>query len=159
MFSLLSLTTSTIIILLNLFCVDSRVQQFRVARHQYFGDKTTSVDHKTNEKNEKRNLDEPFKYFGSPAEKIRATPTPPPRPTFSPYIVHMSLAAFLIYFCILREENDVDELLNRDLFDHFGEESSRLKKAYDYNIKNNLPTSEIVNRLREIGAPVPPSMR
>lgn len=66
---------------------------------------------------------------------------------------------FLIYFTVLREENDTDDLLKRDLYDHFGEEASRLKKAYDYNIKNNLPTTEIVNRLRDIGAPVPPSMR
>lgn len=100
-----------------------------------------------------------MKYFGTEVEKIRATPKPPPRPTYSPYIVNISLMAFLLYFCMLREENDTDELLKRDLFDHFGDEASRLKKAYDYNIKHNLPTSEILSRLREIGAPVPPGMR
>lgn len=106
-----------------------------------------------------RDPDEPLQYFGTEVEKIRATPAPPPRPEYSPYIVHVSLMAFLIYFCMLREENDIDDLLKRDLFDHFGEEASRLKKAYDYNIKHNLPTTEIVNRLRELGAPVPPTMR
>lgn len=98
----------------------------------------------------------PMEFFGSAAEKVRVTPVPPHRPKYSPWIVHFSLASFLIYFCILREENDVDELLKRDLYDHFGEEASRLKKAFDYNRKHNLPTQEIVNRLREIGAPVPP---
>lgn len=103
-----------------------------------------------------RDPDEPLKYFGSPAEKYRATPQAPDRPYYSPHIVYVSLIAFLVYFCILRESNDTDELLSRDLFDHWGEEASRLKKAYDYNIKHNLPTSEIVNRLRELGCPVPP---
>lgn len=106
-----------------------------------------------------RDPDEPLQYFGTEVEKIRSTPAPPPRPEYSPYIVHVSLMVFLIYFCMLREENDIDDLLKRDLFDHFGEEASRLKKAYDYNIKHNLPTTEIVNRLRELGAPVPPTMR
>lgn len=102
--------------------------------------------------------EKPISFFGSSAEQIRATPVAPVRPTYSPYIVHFSLATFLFYFLYLREENDIDDLFRRDLYDHFGEEASRLKKAYDYNRKNNLPTHEIVNRLREIGAPVPPQM-
>lgn len=134
-------------------CVDYRFQRLGVQRFRNVGNEASLKNP------QRKNLDEPLKYFGSPAEKIRATPAPPPRPEYSPYIVHVSLAAFLIYFCILREENDIDDLLKRDLFDHFGEEASRLKKAYDYNIKHNLPTQEIVNRLREIGAPVPPGMR
>lgn len=101
----------------------------------------------------------PILFFGSGADKIRATPVAPQlRATYSPYIVNFSLAVFLIYFLYLREENDIDDLFKRDLYDHFGEEASRLKKAYDYNMKHNLPTSEIVNRLREIGAPAPPQM-
>lgn len=109
--------------------------------------------------NASQNINDPFKYFGSKAEEVRATPQPPPHPEYSPYIISASLAVFMIYFCILREENDIDESLGRDLFDHFGDESSRLKKAYDYNIKHKLPTHEIVSRLREIGAPVPPGMK
>lgn len=104
-------------------------------------------------------MDEPYKYFGSQAEKFRSTPQAPPHPEYSPYIISLSLSVFMAYFCIFRDENDIDELLGRDLFDHFGDEASRLKKAYDYNIKHNLPTHEIISRLREIGAPVPPGMR
>lgn len=101
----------------------------------------------------------PILFFGSGADKIRATPAAPQvRATYSPYIVNFSLAVFLIYFLYLREENEIDDLFKRDLYDHFGEEASRLKRAYDYNMKHNLPTSEIVNRLREIGAPVPPQL-
>lgn len=107
--------------------------------------------------NEEQDFDKPFKYFGSEAEQIRSSPAPPSdQPEYSPYIIAISLVVFMGYFCIFREENDIDELLGRDLFDHFGEEASRLKKAYDYNIKHNLPTHEIVSRLREIGAPTPP---
>lgn len=110
--------------------------------------------------NEKHSDDDdpnkPILFFGSAAEQIRATPIAPERPYYTPYIVNISLMVFLIYFCILREENDIDEILGRDLYENFGDEAARLKKAYDYNIKNNLPTAEIVNRLREIGAPAPP---
>lgn len=122
---------------------------------------TTAASHSSRNysTNNPQNLDEPFKYFGSQAEKIRATPEPPPHPEYSPYIVSISLMVFMTYFCILREENDLDEHLGRDLFDNFGDEASRLKKAYDYNIKHQLPTHEIVSRLREIGAPVPPNMK
>lgn len=107
------------------------------------------------QKNTSESLNEPLKYFGSNAEKIRATPEAP-NAEYTPFIVSASLAIFLIYFCILRESNDIDEKLGRDLYDHFGYEASRLKKTYDYNIKHQLPTQEIVDRLREIGAPVPP---
>lgn len=127
----------------------------RCIKYRNFGKTTTN---QTVEKGV-RNVEEPTKYFGSANEKIRATPKLEERPTYSPHIVHVSLIVFLAYFLIFREENDTDELFKRDLYDHFGEEASRLKKAYDYNIKNNLPTREIVERLREIGAPVPPNRR
>lgn len=109
--------------------------------------------------NKSQNSNEAYKYFGSDAEKIRAFPeTPTDADDNKQYIILVSLVVFMIYFFILRESNDIDEALGRDLFDHFGPEASRLKKAYDYNIKNNLPTEEITNRLREIGAPVPPGI-
>lgn len=107
------------------------------------------------QKNTSESQNEPLKYFGSNAEKIRATPVAP-NAEHTPLIVGVSMAVFMIYFCILRESNDIDELLGGDLYDHFGYEASRLKKTYDYNIKHQLPTQEIVDRLREIGAPVPP---
>lgn len=107
--------------------------------------------------NDAQNLNKPYPYFGTDAEKIRATPVPPHADApHKPLIVGISLAVFLIYFCILRESNDIDEQLGADLHDHFGYEASQLKKTYDYNIKHQLPTQEIVSRLREIGAPVPP---
>lgn len=115
-------------------------------------------DSKQNE--EDFDANQPLKFFGSNAESWRGAETRSGRlklaPKYQPEIVSISVIVFLIYFCYLREENEVDEKLKRDLYDHWGEEASRLKKAYDYNIKNNLPTAEILNRLREIGAPAPP---
>lgn len=81
-----------------------------------------------------------------------------PKHEYHPFITMFSVACFMIYFCILREENETDDLFRKDFYDHFGEngEATQLKKAYDYNIKNNLPVTEIVRRLRDIGAPIPP---
>lgn len=60
----------------------------------------------------------------------------------------------MVYFCILREENDIDEAMGRSYHEQFGYEAAQLKKAYDYNIQHNLPTYEIKDRLQELGVPV-----
>ena len=38
-------------------------------------------------------------------------------PAYQPYIVIASMTVFLVYFLMLREENDMDEELDRSLFD------------------------------------------
>jgi hypothetical protein len=40
---------------------------------------------------------------------------PNERVWYTPFVVSTSIAVFLIYFCILREENDIDELIYRPL--------------------------------------------
>lgn len=68
----------------------------------------------------------------------------------------------MVYFFILREENDIDERMKLSYHEHLGYEVGQLKKAYDYNIKHNLPTTEIVQRLEELEVPVsfePPRRR
>lgn len=114
----------------------------------------------TEQKNLKKspNPDEAYEYFGSEAEKLRATPKTQKSDEYKSYIVGGSMLVFMLYFFILREPNDLDDAMERDLYDHFGPEVSRLKKAYDYNIQHNLPTAEITNRLRQLGAPVPPTV-
>lgn len=63
--------------------------------------------------------DKPFEYIGSNAETYTSyasrTQYYTDWPSYQPIVVVASLAAFLIYFCILREENDIDELMYRDL--------------------------------------------
>lgn len=92
----------------------------------------------------------------SQGERLEAIHQRPHNADTKAYVIMLTLMVILVYFCILREENDIDDFLKMDLYDHFGPEASRLKKAYDYNMKNRLPVTEIVRRLQEIGAPVPP---
>lgn len=73
----------------------------------------------------------------------------------NPTIVVGSFIVFMVYFCLLREENEVDEKMKRSYHEQYGHEAAQLKKAYDYNIKHNLPTTEILDRLKEIGVPMP----
>lgn len=65
--------------------------------------------------------DSPVAYSTSKAAhyKARETFRPPPSdaPAAQKYSVVLSLCAVLIYFCVLREENDVDDLLGRPLSD------------------------------------------
>ncbi|XP_039290611.1 uncharacterized protein LOC111052043 isoform X3 [Nilaparvata lugens] len=39
-------------------------------------------------------------------------------PEIQPLVVSLSMAALLVYFCLLREENDVDQKLVKDLEDY-----------------------------------------
>ena len=40
---------------------------------------------------------------------------PSKRVWYTPYVVSFSTAIFMIYFCYLREENDIDEMIYRPL--------------------------------------------
>jgi len=50
----------------------------------------------------------PFETFLSPTSTA---------PWYQPYIILMSCTVFLVYFCVLREENDLDQELGRSLFE------------------------------------------
>ncbi|CAN8003244.1 unnamed protein product, partial [Ixodes hexagonus] len=64
--------------------------------------------------------DKPVTYSTSKAAQWKAShsfrpPINQDTPAAQRYSVLISTAAFLIYFCILREENDLDEILDRPL--------------------------------------------
>ncbi|CAN8030877.1 unnamed protein product [Ixodes persulcatus] len=64
--------------------------------------------------------DKPVVYSTSKAAQWKAQHSFRPMmdhdpPALQRYSVILSTAAFLIYFCILREENDLDEILDRPL--------------------------------------------
>lgn len=62
------------------------------------------------------------------------------------------MAIFLLYFCVFREENDIDKKLEGSLFDHIqGFEEVQLTQSYKHNLENNLDNSAIEVRLRELG--------
>ncbi|KAL1453058.1 hypothetical protein WDU94_007233, partial [Cyamophila willieti] len=64
-----------------------------------------------------------------------------------------SVAVFLIYFCILREENDVDVELNKSLYDRVeGLEVTSLNVARKYFLEqgNSFEVKKIDARLKEL---------
>jgi len=100
-------------------------------------------------------VNEPIKFFGSNAAdwKARNTRSGGAEESlwFQPYVISASLAVFLIYFCILREESDVD----LKLFDQVsGLEATALAVNYKYNKDHGLDTTECEQRLIELGVDI-----
>uniref|UniRef100_A0A1Q3FF17 Putative conserved plasma membrane protein n=1 Tax=Culex tarsalis TaxID=7177 RepID=A0A1Q3FF17_CULTA len=101
--------------------------------------------------------DKPLQYFNSPASRWRAEHTRSGQdnqdmPWYQPYVVIASMAVFLLYFCVLREENDIDRSLEKSLYEHIpGLEEKQLVVSYHYNKENGLPTLEIEQRMKALG--------
>lgn len=73
-------------------------------------------------------------------------------PWFQPYVVNLSVAIFLLYFCVLREENDIDRGLESSLYDQIpGLEQKQLMVNYNYNKENGLSTADIEQRMNVLG--------
>ncbi|XP_016970233.1 uncharacterized protein LOC108038035 [Drosophila rhopaloa] len=99
---------------------------------------------------------EPIKFFGSEAAIWRAKDTRSGGSEeslwYQPYVISASLAVFLLYFCALREESDIDLRLEGNLYDHVsGLEEVQLTVNYKYNKEHGLDTKEQEKRLRELG--------
>jgi hypothetical protein len=98
---------------------------------------TTSIVRKKVEKLD--DLEEPIKFTMSKAAEWKAKNTrmgrvPDNEPPIQMYSILFSITIFLIYFCYLREENDIDQDLERSLFDHVpGLEEKQLVLAYKYS--------------------------
>jgi hypothetical protein len=123
--------------------------------------------------------DEPVKFLGSNASLYQTSRSrtgsvnPDEVPWFQTYVVVGSVAIFLIYFCILREEvrtlencskryiisnfsskfqNDLDRELETSLFDRVpGLEQTQLVVNYRYNQENKKDNSIVVKRMQELG--------
>ncbi|BFG06038.1 uncharacterized protein DMAD_04637 [Drosophila madeirensis] len=99
---------------------------------------------------------EPIQFFGSQAATWRARETRSGGSDeslwYQPYVISASLAVFLLYFCCLREESDIDQRLEGNLYDHVsGLEEVQLTVNYRYNKEHGLDTKEQEKRLIEIG--------
>lgn len=78
-------------------------------------------------------------------------------PSYQPYVINGSIAIFLIYFTILREENDIDQKLGANLNEHVpGVEIMLLRDTYAQQKKSGLPTDETAKRLKELGVSLDP---
>lgn len=72
-------------------------------------------------------------------------------PWYQPFSVVASVAVFLIYFCVLREENDVDQEFTKTLYDRIkGLEKEQLIQTYKFNKEHGYSVADIEKRLREI---------
>lgn len=102
------------------------------------------------------NENEPIKFSTSAAAQRIVRPVtnrPPlnPMPWYQPYIVVGSVTVFLLYFCVFREESDVDLEFNKTLYERIkGLEKEQLLQSYKFNKENGKEVFEIEQRLKEI---------
>ncbi|CAG9865291.1 unnamed protein product [Phyllotreta striolata] len=106
-------------------------------------------------KNEPTEDEGPIKYSQSPAVKYKAKDSrigdSDNRLWYEPYVIIASLSAFLIYFTVLREENDIDVDLSRSLYSRIdGMEEFQLRQLLQYNLKNGIETDSITRRLKQL---------
>lgn len=72
-------------------------------------------------------------------------------PWYQPYVVIGSVAIFMLYFCVLREESDIDREFDKTLYDRIkGLEKEQLLQSYRYNKEHGKSVIEIEERLLEI---------
>lgn len=97
-------------------------------------DEVTSRNQSTALENED-DLDKPIKYSTSKASTMRIDEYRDPHgdsvPWYQGLAIAGSFAVFLIYFCILREENDIDDMIYSDL----NETLSRAKREEELKKK------------------------
>ncbi|CAB3253880.1 unnamed protein product [Arctia plantaginis] len=105
--------------------------------------------------NVKANEHEPIKFTTSGA--ARKTVAPVLRkvnidmPWYQPYSVVGSVAVLLIYFCILREESDIDLEFDKTLYQRIkGLEKEQLLQTYRFNKEHGKSVVEIELRLKEL---------
>ena len=69
------------------------------------------------------------------------------------YVVIWSTAAVLIYFCILREENDIDEIMYQPLVKTVPAiEQQLIEASISEHRRHGKPTADLEKRLKEIKA-------
>lgn len=72
-------------------------------------------------------------------------------PWYQPYSVVGSVAVLLIYFCILREESDIDREFDKTLYQRIkGLEKEQLLQTYRFNKEHGKSVVEIEERLKEL---------
>ncbi|XP_026754773.1 uncharacterized protein LOC113514881 [Galleria mellonella] len=101
------------------------------------------------------NENEPIKFTTSAAARKTALPVfrkpIANMPWYQPYSVVGSVAVFLIYFCILREESDIDQEFDKTLYDRIkGLEKQQLIQSYKFNKEHGKSVEDIERRLKEL---------
>lgn len=91
-------------------------------------------------------MDQPIQYSTSPAAswRVRYSQQGANRdhwPWYQPYIISASTFTLLMYFVYLREANDIDEIFDKELGDHF----PHLNEA---DIAKRLPPDIVTKRVQ-----------
>lgn len=116
---------------------------------------TFSTEKKNQPETDEDELNKPIKFSTSPAAKWKAktsrTGDSNPRLWYEPYVVTASLAIFLGYFLLLREESDIDEEFSKSLYSRIqGLEEQQLRLALEYNKERGFSAGDIESRIKEI---------
>ncbi|XP_044766552.1 uncharacterized protein LOC123322651 [Coccinella septempunctata] len=97
--------------------------------------------------------DKPVKFTTSAAGKFKAKMAlkeDDNRLWYEPIVITLSLSVFLLYFLVLREENDIDEEMFTPLYNRIaGLEQVQLKSVIDHST-NKEEIAEAQKRLEEI---------
>lgn len=84
--------------------------------------------------------DQPIRYSTSKAASMRIDEYRDPigdiYPWYQGYIISACLTVFLVYFCILREENDIDLLLYTDLQETLNNVHKEMEKKQKELVEN-----------------------
>lgn len=121
-------------------------------QHVPFAEASTKREAKEEEEDD---FEKPLRYTTSKAAQWRARQTysggADDGPWFQPHVITVSLSVFLLYFCVFREESDIDNELQRTLYSRIeGLEKKQLEIRLRYNKEHGLDTEELEKRLMEV---------
>ena len=69
---------------------------------------------------------------------------------YKKYVIAISLSAFMIYFFIIRDENDIDDFItNKDNCNKYTT-LLQLTMKLEYCMKNNLPTKALESQINDL---------
>lgn len=130
-------------------------KQLRLSNNFYYRTVSNNKQKKTQITARDEDADKPIEYLRSEAAIFKAkegrSGTISTAPWYQSYVISISLGVFMIYFFILREENDIDTEFDKTLYERIsGLEEKNLDIVLKYNKKQGLATSDIEKRLAEI---------
>lgn len=96
--------------------------------------------------------EEYVRFSGSGADRDAADTFMPRKtnaPSYQPICVLSSLIAFMVYFCVLREENDIDEFLGKDVYTYMDPhgQNVKLKRQLDDEMKSGKDTASTQEKI------------
>lgn len=101
-------------------------------------------------------LNKPIDFLQSPAAQWKAQwstkGVKDDSPWFEPWVILASVTIFMVYFCYLREESDIDQSLKQPLYDSVPEiEQKDLIVVHKFNATNGKDNREVERRMKELG--------